>query len=251
MVVGMVDPTAAGLAPPPLPAEADLREFRFMPMDVLTICNGALAVGDPAIFRATVLLWAAAWQQRPAGSLLASDEWLARHSGAQADWPRIRDAVLAGFVEHADGRLYHPVVTAMVLDAWGRKRTKDLQKAADCKRKATGRNPQQQAETAPDRAAAAPDPVVPDPAVPDPAALDPAAILFRQGLSWLQQASGRSTKQCRPLLGKWRAAVGDEALIVLLGRAQREGVIEPVGWIEKAIAAHKAHHDPPQPTGWN
>jgi hypothetical protein len=44
------------------------------------------------------------------------------------------------------------------------------------------------------------------------------------------------------LLGKWRKSLGsDEALIAILGRAQREGVLEPVGWIEKALQAR----DPP------
>ncbi|MCX7361876.1 MAG: DUF1376 domain-containing protein [Alphaproteobacteria bacterium] len=241
----MLDSPAAGRAPPPIPAEVDLKDFRFMPIDVLTIRDSPLTIGDPAIFRATLMLWFVAWHQLPAGSLDPNDDWLAHRSGAGADWPRIRDTVLAGFVEHADGRLYHPLLTEKVLQAWGRKRTKTLHKAADCQRKAEARN-RPQPEPAPD-----PAPPPPEAASPDSAAPDPAAIVFRQGLSWLQQASGRSAKQCRPLLGKWRAAVGDEALIVLLGRAQREGVIDPVGWIEKAVAAHKAHHDPPQPTGWN
>jgi hypothetical protein len=69
----------------------------------------------------------------------------------------------------------------------------------------------------------------------------------------LQQSTGKTESACRGLLGKWRKALGgDEALMATLGRAQREGVIEPVGWIEKAIATHKAAHDPPQSSrGWN
>ena len=234
MVIGMVDSSIAGLAPPPIPADVDLRDFRFMPLDVLSIRDGRLPLGDPAIFRATMLLWFVAWHQLPAGSLDKDDEWLADHSGAHADWPRIRDAVLAGFVEHADGRLYHPVVTEKVLEAWGRKHAKQRLKAADRERKAEAREP-----------ASLPPP--PEPEAPP----DTASIVFRQGLGWLQQATDRSAKHCRSLLGKWRGSVGDEMLIALLGRAQREGAIDPVGWIEKAIAAHKAHHDPPQPQGWN
>lgn len=235
MVIGMVESSIAGLAPPPIPADVDLRDFRFMPLDVLTIRDGRLPLGDPAIFRATVLLWFVAWHQLPAGSLLSDDEWLADHSGAHADWPRIRDAVLAGFVEHDDGRLYHPVVTEKVLEAWDRKRAKQRAKAADRERKAEVR------ERAPR-----------EPAPPEPeAAPDAASVVFRQGLAWLQQTSDRPAKHCRSLLGKWRGQIGDETLIAVLGRAQREGAIDPVGWIEKAIAAHKAHHDPPQPQGWN
>ena len=70
---------------------------------------------------------------------------------------------------------------------------------------------------------------------------DVAAVVFSQGLDWLSRTSGKPDTACRALLGKWRKSLGDEALIVLLGRAQREGVIEPVGWIEKAVQAR----DPP------
>ena len=77
---------------------------------------------------------------------------------------------------------------------------------------------------------------------------DVAAVVFNQGLDWLQRTSGKSDGTCRSLLGKWRKALGtDEALLAILGRAQREGVIEPIGWIERAIAAR----DPPKAKGWN
>jgi len=139
MVIGMVEPSTAGLAPPPIPADVDLRDFRFMPFEVLSIRDGCLPLGDPAIFRATILLWFVAWHQLPAGSLRNNDEWLAKHSGAHADWPRIREAVLAGFALHDDGRLYHPIVTEKVLEAWDRKRAKQRLKAADRERKAEAR----------------------------------------------------------------------------------------------------------------
>ena len=77
---------------------------------------------------------------------------------------------------------------------------------------------------------------------------DVAAVVFREGLAWLHRTSGKSEGNCRSLLGKWRKSLGtDEALLAILGRAQREGVIEPVGWIERAIAAR----DPPKAKGWN
>ena len=71
---------------------------------------------------------------------------------------------------------------------------------------------------------------------------DVAAVVFSQGLDWLRRTSCKPDTTCRALLGKWRKSLGsDEALIAILGRAQREGVIEPVGWIEKALQAR----DPP------
>ncbi len=71
---------------------------------------------------------------------------------------------------------------------------------------------------------------------------DLATVVFREGLDWLRRTSGKPDTACRALLGKWRKSLGsDEALIAILGRAQREGVLEPVGWIEKALQAR----DPP------
>jgi len=65
---------------------------------------------------------------------------------------------------------------------------------------------------------------------------DAASIIFGAGISWLQHATGRPAEPCRRLLGKWRKGFGTgEALIAALGRAQREGVIDPVPWMEGAI----------------
>jgi hypothetical protein len=46
-------------------------------------------------------------------------------------------------------------------------------------------------------------------------------------------------------LGKWRQQSGDEALIAALGRAQREGPIDAVAWMTKALK------QPDKVTGWN
>ena len=79
---------------------------------------------------------------------------------------------------------------------------------------------------------------------------DLSSLIFGQGLMWLQEASRKSRDNCASQLGKWRKQLGDEALITLLGRAQREGVIAPMEWMEGAIRHHKTTTDPPQ-TGWN
>lgn len=73
------------------------------------------------------------------------------------------------------------------------------------------------------------------PAPPPAGEPDVATIVFTKGLTWLQRQSGKSEGQCRPLLGKWRKEHGDEALIAVLGAAQREGPMDCVGWIEKAL----------------
>lgn len=79
---------------------------------------------------------------------------------------------------------------------------------------------------------------------------DAAAVIFGNGLAWLKRNSAKNETECRALLGKWRKSLGDEGLIAALGRAQREGALQPVAWMEAAIKAHKAT-GPPASTGWN
>jgi uncharacterized protein YdaU (DUF1376 family) len=66
---------------------------------------------------------------------------------------------------------------------------------------------------------------------------DAASVVFNQGLAWLMKSTGKAEDNCRSQLGKWRKEIGDEALIVVLGRGQREAPIDAMGWLEKAVAA--------------
>jgi uncharacterized protein YdaU (DUF1376 family) len=67
---------------------------------------------------------------------------------------------------------------------------------------------------------------------------DAASVVFGQGLAWLVKSTGKPEAHCRSQLGKWRKAVGDEALIAVLGRGQREAPIDAMAWLEKSVAAH-------------
>jgi hypothetical protein len=121
------------LQPPLVPADVDLRDFGFMPLDVVRLRDSdlaALASGDE--FRAAVLLWCAAWHQVPAASLPGDERLLARYSGAGARWGKVRAMALRGFVKCADGRLYHVVIAEKALESWDRK-----QAQRDRTRKAT------------------------------------------------------------------------------------------------------------------
>ena len=54
----------------PLPADVDLRDFAFMPLEVARLRDSEMAaVADAEIFRCGVLLWCYAWHQVPAGSV--------------------------------------------------------------------------------------------------------------------------------------------------------------------------------------
>jgi uncharacterized protein YdaU (DUF1376 family) len=72
-------------------------------------------------------------------------------------------------------------------------------------------------------------------AAPAPPPPDTATIIFGQGREWLIRQSGKPDGACRGLLGKWRRDHGDAALIEALGAAQREGALEPVAFITKAL----------------
>lgn len=112
-------------APDPLvPPEVDLRNFGFMPLEVLRLRDSDLASaasGDE--FKAAVLLWCAAWHQVPAGSVPNSDRWLATHSGAGPNWLKVKKAAMRGFIECSDGRLYHEVVSEKALESWKLKKS--------------------------------------------------------------------------------------------------------------------------------
>lgn len=106
--------------PEPLtPADLDLRDFRWMPLDVVALRDSDMAdevSGDG--FRAAVLLWAASWHQVPAASLPDSDRKLARLAAMTPEaWESVKAEALRGFVRCSDGRLYHPVVASKALEA--------------------------------------------------------------------------------------------------------------------------------------
>lgn len=109
------------MAEPLVPADADLRDFHFMPLDVARLINSdlaAIATGEE--FKAAVLLWCKCWHQVPASSLPNDERMLAHLAGYGRDlrgWKRVKDVALRGFILCADGRLYHPVIAEKVVEA--------------------------------------------------------------------------------------------------------------------------------------
>lgn len=113
---------------PLVPAEVDIRDFAFMPLDVSRLRDSDLAANEtPEACWAAVLLWAASWHQIPAASIPNDDRWIAKQAGyAQRgkiakEWSDIRSGALRNWVECSDGRLYHPVVAEKALIAWASK----------------------------------------------------------------------------------------------------------------------------------
>lgn len=60
---------------------------------------------------------------------------------------------------------------------------------------------------------------------------DPAKVLFDTGIRLLG-AAGIPERKARPILGRWRKAHGDPAVIDAVGRAGREAASDPVAFIE-------------------
>jgi len=110
-------------APAPLtPIDCDLRDFAFMPLDVVRLRDSDLAVtADADEFRCAVLLWCASWHQVPAASLPDDDKVLAQYAGygrVVKEWQKVREGALRGWVKCTDGRLYHAVVAEKANEAW-------------------------------------------------------------------------------------------------------------------------------------
>lgn len=131
------------LPAPPLPSETDLRDFVFMPLDVVRLRDSGIAVhasGDG--FRAAVLLWCASWHQVPAASLPDDDAILAQLAGygrVVKEWKKVRNEALRGWVKCSDGLLYHPVVAEKAAEAWTQKQDHRARREAERKRKADER----------------------------------------------------------------------------------------------------------------
>jgi uncharacterized phage protein (TIGR02220 family) len=116
----------ADIPPEPLvAADVDLRDFQFLPLDVVRLRDSGLtakATGDE--FRAAVLLWCASWHQIPAASLPDDDQELANlcgYSRAMREWAKVKAGALRGWIKCSDGRLYHPIVAEKAVDAWLKK----------------------------------------------------------------------------------------------------------------------------------
>lgn len=108
--------------PAPLtPADLDLRDFPYMPLDVVRLRDSDLmALTTAEGFRAAVGLWCAAWHQVPAASLPSDDRVLCHLAGFgrdMASWQAVRDEALRGFVLCSDGRFYHTVIAEKAIEA--------------------------------------------------------------------------------------------------------------------------------------
>ncbi|MDB5552827.1 MAG: Uncharacterized protein JWL86_2811 [Rhizobium sp.] len=119
---------------PLTPPDLDLRDFDWMPLQVVRLRDsGIVVVASAEAFRAAVLLWCASWHQVPAASLPNDEKMLCSLAGFGRDvkaWRAISDDALHGYVECSDGRLYHPVIAGFAIESGSKKRKQSRQTAA-------------------------------------------------------------------------------------------------------------------------
>lgn len=113
--------------PEPLtPADCDLRDFPFMPLDIVRLFNSEFhARSNDAEFRAGFTLWCKSFHQVPAGSIPDDDVSLARLAELGRDvkgWKKLREGALYGWMKCSDQRWYHPVVSEKAIEAWNGKK---------------------------------------------------------------------------------------------------------------------------------
>ncbi len=124
---------------PPYPATTKAGGFKFE-LDCERIAQSDTWALAAARQRPLLLmLWFIAWQQTPCGSLPADDMLIAARLGMDAEaFQHDKAILLRGWQEASDGRLYHLVVTELVLEMMSRK-------AGNAKRQADYRQRRQSA----------------------------------------------------------------------------------------------------------
>lgn len=116
---------------PLLPPDVDLTDFPKIMIDITRLRgSGFDAMHDSEAWRAGLNLWFSAWHNVPAGSLDDDPESLCKAAGLGRDmagWERVRDKAMRHWVSGGDGKLYHPVVCEVALEAWIEKLATRLQ----------------------------------------------------------------------------------------------------------------------------
>ena len=225
---------------PLTPADCDLRDFAFMPLDAGRLLDSdlfALASGDE--FKAALALWCKSWLQVPAASLPDDDRVLAHLSGAGAKWKKVKEMALRGFVKCDDGRLYHRTVAEKANEAWAKKQSyRERSKKGNAKRWG-----EQKDEG--DKSQGDPKPIpegVPK-GIPErpkgegegqrdiPLSNDNGADADQDKLFW-DGAKAYLGKSKASKIGQWVRDHGREATAAAISAAQVNRAVEPISFIE-------------------
>jgi hypothetical protein len=134
---------------PMTPPDCDLRGFEFMPYFGDRLASSTfyeLAFSNPRAFMAAHRLWWQAWKQCPAASLPNDDVALARLADFGENvrnFKKNREISLHGFVLCSDGRLYHPMLAILAIEAWERRKYERQKKQKYRQKQRDDQNPDQ------------------------------------------------------------------------------------------------------------
>lgn len=220
----------------PYPADTRAKGWRFE-LDHERIRQSDTWALTPAEYRPWLLmLWMVAWEQTPCGSMPADDELIAARIGMPTKtFAKARASLMRGWIEAADGRLYHRVITERVLEMLeyrnkeaGRKRDYRDRMAASqgspvgqTGDSTVGDDTGTGTGTIDTSLAKAKGAVAPDP-------------IFGVGLAYLMSC-GVKESGARSFLGKMRQSLNDDLLVAeLLAKAQAQEISEPLAWLRAA-----------------
>jgi uncharacterized protein YdaU (DUF1376 family) len=210
--------------------------FPMFPSDFEAKTSHLTLEEDGAYNRLLRLCW-----MTPGCSLPDDPTWIARRMRVDAaTYDRVVAPLLDEFFKREKGRVYQPKLMLIHHDANAKhERRVDAGKkggrpAKSLENKETGKSNAKAMPKQPE-----PEPELKVTVSKDTAAdapIDPAKAAFDAGIALLSRA-GKSPATARTLIGKWIKAHKAEAVIVALGRAQREGAVDPVAFIEGIFRA--------------
>lgn len=230
---------------PLTPADCDLRDFAFMPLDATRLLDSdlfALSTGDE--FKAALALWCKCWLQVPAASLPDDDRVLAHLSGAGSKWKKVKEMALRGFVKCSDGRLYHPVVAEKANDAYAKKQSyRERSKKGNAKRWGSQKDEQEQSQKDPSGIAKG---VLEPPKGEGEGQRDntgdksPDASASSDKKLWDDAIAYLGGGSKRGLVGKWIRDHGKPETAKAITAAQLERAVDPVAYVERILRKSKA-----------
>ena len=119
------------LPEPPYPPDTKTKGWRFELDYERALGSDTWALCPPEIRPWLLMLWAEAWRAVPAGTFSNDDQVIAARIGMPLNLFRAhREVLMRKWVLHADGRLYHHVVTERVLSLIGYRNAETERKAA-------------------------------------------------------------------------------------------------------------------------
>jgi hypothetical protein len=109
------------MTPPLVPPDTVIPRLPWVPIYADRLWESNFwGVATDAEFRAAFCLWLKSWNQKPPGSLPTDDRILCRLAelgGNLRKWKKVKPVALRHWIQCDDGRLYHPTISELVLDA--------------------------------------------------------------------------------------------------------------------------------------